>query len=490
MESGVNMRSELQNNPEPPLPADDNAEAVYLANCMYNEDGEYVAIDEGAAVGVGLGSFSSFHNKLMWLSVSTLRREGKAVDEAAVFTFMQNTAVGNLRGLEGSQCKAKKISSIVTFTDIVNVANNLKSGYPVQGYIQSIRDKELLRATISAGKRMIEGAVSGKYNGEEAKSRAEKELIDLTASGGIKDTSKTAYEAYGERVEALLSGEVAADAYKTGFPSIDAKLQAFPRKTNIVIGGRPSSGKTTMGFQIAANLCVQSGLRGVMFSLESPWSQIIDRAVAMRSRIPLNRIRDGMIDAKQRQAILQSKEDVEKLGLLIDDARGRTVFDIRSLARRYKRTHGLDFVLVDHFSKIRPAKGDRAGIEEISAELDDMKHELNCIVITLAQFSRASEREKRRPMMSDLRECGTLEQDADIIMLLSKKEVNGVVEKERRDLFCAKVRDGGADWDITLGFNGPIYRFVDSHRAANAPPRTPISELSITQLSNDLTSSR
>jgi replicative DNA helicase len=173
-----------------------------------------------------------------------------------------------------------------------------------------------------------------------------------------------------------------------------------------------------------------------------------------------------MLSQSQRSDILKTKNDISKLGLLIDDGRGRTVFDIRSLARRYKRTHGLDFVLIDHFSKIRPQRADRAAVEEISAELDDMKHELDCIVITLAQFSRASEREKRKPMMSDLRECGTLEQDADIILLLARHENDGVIDNNKRDIFCPKVRDGEANWDLTLGFNGPIYRFVDSHNAA------------------------
>ena len=468
----------MNNNIKEQSPEDQNAEVVFLACCMMNEGGDYASIDEGMAGGITEKSFNSFHNKLVWLSMTALRKEGKSIDEAAIFSFMQNTAVSTLPGMGGNPHKQKKISAIVMFSDLCEIANHV-SGHPVVGFIHSLRDKELLRAAIVAGKKIVEVSASGRVNGEEAKSIAEKELLDLTSTGGIKDTSKRVSEGYGERIEALLSGEAASDTYRTGFPSIDAKLMPFPRKTNIVIGARPSTGKTTIGFQIAANMCIEHGLRGVMFSLESPWSQIVDRAISLRTKIPLSRIKQGMISSAQKEQILKTKNDIDKLGLLIDDGRGRTVFDIRSLARRYKRTHGLDFVLIDHFSKIRPQRADRAAVEEISAELDDMKHELDCIVLTLAQFSRASEREKRRPMMSDLRECGTLEQDADIIMLLARHETDGAIDNDKRDLFCPKVRDGEANWDVTLGFNGPIYRFVDSHKAAQVYSSR--EEITITQ---------
>lgn len=451
------------------VPHDEAAEAAFLASCIVNMSNSYDELDEGAASGITEASFHSFHNKLIWHSLCVLRRDSLAVDENALLSYFQNTSVSTTQLEADRSMRDKKISNVVTVAQLMDITEQ-HSSYPIKGFIQSLKDKELLRKAIKVGDDLIKMSLSGTVNGEEARAKAESALLDLTSQQGTRTTHVAAPDAYAERADALINGEEMQELFKTGFPSIDAFLGGFPRKTNIIIGARPSTGKTTIGFQIAANMCVSHGLKGVLFSLESPASQLIDRAVALRSKVPLQRMRDRILSEREKKAIHESKKDIENLGLLIDEGRGRTVFDIRSLARRYKRTHGLDFVVIDHFSKIRPVIGrgreNRQGVEEISAELDDMKHELDCAVITLAQFSRSSERENRKPRMSDLRECGTLEQDADIIMLLSRHEENGESDNTRRDLSCPKNRDGTAGWDITLGFEGPIYRFTDTDAAA------------------------
>ena len=387
------------------------------------------------------------------------------MDVVGLYTFMRETSVSSLRNFEKSKHKEKRISDIVSITDLNTILDRYR-GFPIEHLIKTLRDKELLRASIKAGERLIEMGTSGKIGGQEMKSRAEGELIELTKKGGVEETGSKIGDIYGSRIDTLLKGEEIGEVFSTGFPSIDSRLGPIPRKFNLILAARPSTGKTTMGFQIAANICMKHGAKGVMFSLESPVQQIVDRAISMRSKVPLNRIKDQMISDAQKQQLFKSKKDIEDLGLIIDDGRGKNIYDIRSMARRYKKQHGLDFVLIDHFGRIRPTRSERSAIEEISLELDDMKHELDCIVITLAQFNRNSEREQRKPVMSDLRECGRLEEDADAIIMLARHEENGVNIREKRDVFCPKNRDGEAAWEATLGFEGSIYRFIDSYKNA------------------------
>lgn len=446
-------------------PQDEATEELLLAALFFDSDGGYEKIDECCSSSISISSFHSFHHKVVWESLCKLRNEEGSLDVVGLYTFMRETSVSKLRNFEKSNHREKRVSDIITLADLNNILDRYR-GFPIEHLIKTLRDKELLRASIKAGERLIELGTSGKFGGEEMKARAESELIELTKKGGVKETGYSLGDVYGPRIETLLSGEDMGDVFSTGFPSIDNKLGPIPRKFNLILAARPSTGKTTMGFQICANMCVKHGARGVMFSLESPVNQIIDRAISMRSRVPLAQIKDNIISEGQKHRLFESKKDIDNLGLIIDDGRGKTVYDIRSAARRYKKQHGLDFILIDHFGKIRPSKPDRAGIEEISLELDDMKHELDCVVMTLAQFNRNSEREKRKPLMSDMRECGRLEEDADAILMLARREEQGVNITDKRDIFCVKNRDGEAAWDMTLGFNGPIYRFVDSYKAA------------------------
>lgn len=247
----------------------------------------------------------------------------------------------------------------------------------------------------------------------------------------------------------------------TGFKKLDNILSGLQKSDLIIIGGRPSVGKTTFALDIARNAAKASGLPVAFFSIEMSKDQVIDRIIAAESGVSLWKLRTGRVkEDVEYQRIQEALERLSNTHIFINDMPSPNILQMRSTARRLQSEHGLGMVVIDYLQLITPrTKSDNMvqQVTEISRNVKALARELNVPVVALSQLSReVDKRDDKRPKLSDLRESGSIEQDADVVMLLSRA-------KERRsgDPTSIDLSSGGADEniihvDVAKHRNGPL----------------------------------
>ncbi len=246
-----------------------------------------------------------------------------------------------------------------------------------------------------------------------------------------------------------------ADSKITGIPSgfadLDEKTAGFQKSDLILLAARPSMGKTAFVLNIAQNACLKKDYHCLIFSLEMSKEQLVNRLLAMESRVNSQNIRTGELTDDDWRGIIEGAGVIGTSNLGIDDTPAITVSDMRTKCRRYKIEHGLDMVIVDYLQLMNGSPSGRRDsnrqqeISDISRGLKALARELQCPVIALSQLSRAVEqRPDHRPLLSDLRESGAIEQDADVVMFIYRDEVyhDDSDRKGVADIIIAKQRNG------------------------------------------------
>lgn len=250
----------------------------------------------------------------------------------------------------------------------------------------------------------------------------------------------------------------------SGFPDLDALTQGFQSTDLIIVGARPAMGKTTLSYNFAENACLQSGVRGMFFSLEMPTEQILYRSFANLGGINQSRVKAGKMSQFEYAKFEEAIKQVDKMDLVIDDQGGLSVHELKLRARKEHAKKPLQFILVDYLQLL---KAPEAGINRtleisiISSELKNLAKELEIPVIVLAQLNRSLEnRADKRPIPSDLKESGAIEQDADIIMFVYRDEVyhEDSPDKGIAEVIIGKHR-GGPLGTVRLSFQGEFSRF-------------------------------
>lgn len=256
----------------------------------------------------------------------------------------------------------------------------------------------------------------------------------------------------------------------TGFTALDRLTDGLHGGEMFVIAARPSMGKTALAMNMAEHIAVELGLPVAVFSLEMSRAQLVQRMVCSRARVNLTNVRNGFLSAHDFPAITVAASALAAAKMIIDDGSSLPIQTLRARARRMKQRHGVRVVFVDYLQLLRSSsrKADNSRqveVSEISAGLKAMAKELNLPVVVLAQLNRDPEkREKGRPRLSDLRESGSIEQDADVVGLLQREEyyAEGAEEKAAAEgkatLVIAKQRNGPVD-DVPLTFMKEITRF-------------------------------
>lgn len=269
-------------------------------------------------------------------------------------------------------------------------------------------------------------------------------------------------EAY-ERIEKLHQGE--GEGFRgipTLFPKIDSLLSGLQASDLIIVGARPSFGKTTFVLDIARQIASQGRSVGI-FSLEMSEDQVIDRLIAAQAQVPLWRLRTGKLNIESDFNVIQKAlDDLSQMKIFIDDTPAINIIQMRSMARRLQAEHGLDLLVVDYLQLIQPrTKSDNIvqQVTEISRGLKFLARELGIPVIAVSQLSRAvDQREGRVPRLSDLRESGSLEQDSDVVMFICRKDrgkpVDEISDAEKNivEIAIAKHRNGPLG-TVTLWFD-------------------------------------
>jgi len=354
---------------------------------------------------------------------------------------------------------------------ISQLANNTPSAANVGAYADIVREKSILRSLIDVGTTITSSAFSS--DGRESKSLLEEAerlvfaIADKGNRGGsgyvsVQDSLKEAMA----KIEELNAFEGDITGIPTGYIDFDKLTAGLQPSDLIIIAGRPAMGKTTFAMNVAEHAAIKYGKSVAVFSMEMASLQLVMRMFSSVGQIDQNRIRTGSLDDMDWPKLTSAMNLLHKSKIFIDDTPALSPAELRARARRLKREHDIDLIVVDYLQlmSVPDIKENRATeIAEISRSLKTIAKELNVPVVALSQLNRALEnRPNKRPLMADLRESGAIEQDADLIVFIYRDEVYNKEsgEKGKAEIIIGKHRNGSTG-TIHLAFQGPWLRFVN-----------------------------
>jgi replicative DNA helicase len=311
-------------------------------------------------------------------------------------------------------------------TEIVNV---VPSSANAIYYAEIVQKKYMMRRLIEASDHISQIGYDETKEIEEILDSAEKKLFDVTNFNTkhkfvpIKDELAEAWE----RLDKLHSGETGLRGVPTGFPDIDIKTSGLQKSDLIILAARPSMGKTSLALDIARQAAVDHGVPVGIFSLEMSSQQLVDRMLAAQANVDAWKLRTGKLSRQDDfEAIRTALDKLNKAPIYIDDQPGNNILKMRSVARRLKSEKGLGLIIVDYLQLMVPTntKTDNVvqQVTEISHSLKNLARELDVPVLALSQLSRAVEQRGGRPRLSDLRDSGSIEQDADLVWFIHRED--------------------------------------------------------------------
>lgn len=350
-------------------------------------------------------------NRDVFKSIMGLKAESRSIDFLTV-----GERIGVLSG--GDQA----------FAYTAELHHNTPSVANAKEYARIILARSIDRALITACYNINEIAETD--SGVEDKiAQAQAEILAISSGSGDADTvtAKQAIEKHVDELERREQLGGAIDGLTTGIESLDAKLMGLKPEALIVIAGRPKMGKTTLAMNIADHNAVQCAKQVLVFSLEMSNQQLMDKSLSSIGAIPLQALKDGSAMSSHPNQLVAASSKIARSGLALYAKKGATINRIRSVSRRHKMHHGLDLILVDHIGLVDvddPRANAVQRVSEITRQLKLLAKELGVPVIALSQLNRALEmRPNKRPIPSDLRDSGSIEQDADMILFVYRDEV-------------------------------------------------------------------
>lgn len=363
--------------------------------------------------------------------------------------------------------KRGKIEYVGGFEYLARLTENIITSKNVEAYCNIIKEKSTLRKLISASSEIIEKGYKESDDVQKIIELAESRIFSISQNRGvnsfsqIKDVLMSVFNQLEER--AMNKGSLTG--ITTGYDDLDRMTSGLQRSDLILLAARPSMGKTALALNIAMN-AVKSGASVALFSLEMSKEQYVQRIISMESMVESTKLRSGNLDDDDWSRLISVMSTISNYNVFIDDTASVSLFEVMSKCRRLKIEQGLDMVIVDYLQLM--TDGGRSGdnrqqeISNISRGLKAMARELDCPVVALSQLSRAPElRNDHRPIMSDLRESGAIEQDADVVMMLYRDEYYLKEESEKKgitDVIITKQRNGPVG-TVELAWIGQYTKF-------------------------------
>lgn len=338
----------------------------------------------------------------------------------------------------------------------LNVLKELVLALPtsanIRQYAAIVRDKAVLRRVITATEEISRECYLGKDSVEDILADTEKKVFNLVqnrGSGEFVPIKSVALDAL-KGISRAYQNKGNITGIPTGFTDLDYKLSGLQPSDLILIAARPSMGKTAFVLNIAQHVAVAKNISTVIFSLEMSKVQLVNRLLSLESGVEAQNIRTGDISDGQWSKLVEGAEVIGRSSLIIDDTPAISIGELRSKCRKFKLEHNLGLIIIDYLQLMTGnGKTDsrQQEISDISRSLKSLARELNVPVVALSQLSRAVEkRDDKRPIMSDLRESGAIEQDADVVMFIYREDYyNRDIEAEKRDIseiIIAKQRNG------------------------------------------------
>lgn len=364
---------------------------------------------------------------------------------------------------------------------LLSLLDKVVSAANIDSHAKIIHEKSLLRRLISTSSGLIEKAYGSDYdNAESLIDFAESEILKVgsqkTSSGliGSADIMKTSIE----KLEELYQRKADVTGVPTGFTELDRMTSGLHGGELIIVAARPSMGKTAFSLNLASHMTLRAKKTVAYFSVEMGKESVMMRLLAAEAKVSMTELRNGRIQDASWPKLIQTAGHISDAKLFIDDTAGISPFEIRARCRRLKAQHGLDCIMIDYLQlmdlKQKVESRERA-VSEISKGLKAIAKELNIPIIALAQLNRGVEgRSDRRPMLSDLRESGSIEQDADVIMMLYREDYYDKEDPEKQGaakIIIAKQRNGPTG-DVNLRFDAKynLFRNEDSSYVSPLPP--------------------
>ena len=353
-------------------------------------------------------------------------------------------------------------------------------------YTELVQGKAILRGLINAADEIAELGYSNPESADEVMDQAEKKIYQVTnapTTQKFKTIGSSLTEAW-ERFEYLSANQDEKRGVQSGFTALDNLLAGFQKSDLIILAARPSMGKTTFALDIARNAALKYGSSIGIFSLEMSDQQLVDRMLAAEAGVDSWKLRTGKLSSDQEfEAVQTAMAKLSEAQIHIDDQAGNNILKMRSAARRLKNEHGLDMLIVDYLQLMSPtgAKSSDSMVQqvtEISRSLKILARELNVPVIALSQLSRAVEQRGGKPRLSDLRDSGSIEQDADVVMFIHREDkMNKDTPSERpniAEILVEKHRNGPVG-SCELFFDGQHVRFLnlDTHHNSFSAAASP-----------------
>ena len=357
------------------------------------------------------------------------------------------------------------ISYITSLSTIVPTTSNVKY------YADIVKEKSVLRQLIKASNDIINLGYENSTKVEEVLEKAEKRIFDISqekASDDFKSINEVLVDAY-DMIEKLYTNKSDVTGITTGFKDLNKKINGLQRTDLILIAARPAMGKTAFSLNLVQNAALKGDASVAVFSLEMSKDQLVQRMLSSQSHVELKKIKTGTLDENDWPRIIDAMAVLSNANIYIDDTPGIKISELRSKCRKLKIEKGLDLVLIDYL-QLMEGEGNNESrqqeIAKISRSLKIIAKELNCPVVALSQLSRAPEqRADHRPMLSDLRESGSIEQDADIVMFLYRDEYYHPDSESKNigEVLIAKNRHGETG-SVELVWLGEVQKFADKAR--------------------------
>ncbi len=393
---------------------------------------------------------------LIFSAITGLEKEGKPIDIITIENRIKEMDQP-LGAIETDVLK----ELVIAVPTSVNVVHHAEIVYK----------NSLLRKLIKVAEKISLNCYTGESNLEDILQLTEKEIFDLLQKRQVSDATdiKQVIISVIESIEAASKSGGTVTGIPTGFHDLDYKMAGLQNSDLILIAARPSMGKTAFALNIAEYVTVKKNVTTAIFSLEMSKEQLAKRILAMNSRVDSQKLRTGDLSDREWGDIVDSARIIGETNLVIDDTPGISITELRSKCRKLKLEKNLGLVMIDYIQLMTGSKQTESRqqeISEISRSLKALAREINAPIIALSQLSRRVEqRDDKRPMLSDLRESGAIEQDADVVMFIYRDEyynkdteTPGVTE-----IIIGKQRNGPIG-TVRLGWKSELTKFVNIER--------------------------
>ena len=376
-----------------------------------------------------------YHNQygVMFQTMVDMNNEGRPVD---IVTLQE-------------RLKEKNVSAEVYSLEFIrDLLAAVPTSANIRQYAGIVKDKSILRNIIRVNDSIANDCYAGTQKTEDILADTEKKIFDLVKNKGNHEY-KPIDKVVLDKISSAAKNRGAVTGVPTGFKDLDGYLSGLQPSDFVLVAARPSMGKTAFVLNVAENVAIKQGITTAIFSLEMSNVQLVNRMLSLESTVDADKLRKGRLDSSDWGKLIEGADSIAKSHLIIDDTPGISISELRSKCRKYKMENDLGLVIIDYLQLMsgsgRRSDNRQQEISDISRALKALARELNVPVVTLSQLSRAVEqRPDHRPMLSDLRESGAIEQDADVVMFLYRDDyynkdtdIKGIAE-----IIIAKQRNG------------------------------------------------